>query len=112
MDFDSPPEVKKVCEERELMKQKYPKLFASISAICFRQDPIGINFSDNTDEYDPEAGTILPRLKECRNKEDVRKIVCEEFIRWFGSEIVGEESKYQIISEEIWKAWRESLEKE
>jgi len=36
-----------------------PALFAAITAVLFRHDPIGINFEINTDEYDPEAGTIL-----------------------------------------------------
>jgi hypothetical protein len=28
----------------------------------FRFDPVGLNFGANTDEYDPEVGTILPHL--------------------------------------------------
>jgi hypothetical protein len=35
-------------------------LFDSVSALLFRHDPIGIAFdNENTDEYDPETGTIL-----------------------------------------------------
>jgi hypothetical protein len=52
-------------ERRKRLKQEYGELFDQTSAILFRHDPIGINFEDNTGEYDPEAGTILPRLAAC-----------------------------------------------
>ena len=51
--------------ENKRLKAKYGSLFDSITALLFRHDPIGINFEDNTDEYEPEARTILPRLKAC-----------------------------------------------
>jgi hypothetical protein len=37
----------------------------STSELLFRHDPVGINFEVNTDEYEPKAGTILPRLHAC-----------------------------------------------
>jgi len=76
-------------------------------AILFRHDPMGINFEDNTDEYDPEVGTILPRLRDCRSPEQVRRVTHEEFLRWFGGG-VGDEQKYGAIAQEIWDAWRKS----
>jgi hypothetical protein len=33
---------------------------------------------DNTDGYEPEADTILPRLEVCRTAQDVRSVVHEE----------------------------------
>jgi len=36
----------------------------------YRHDPIGINFEVNTDEYESEAGTILPKLRSCRSADD------------------------------------------
>jgi hypothetical protein len=68
---------------------------------------MGINFEDNTDEYDPEVGTILPRLRDCRSPEQVRRVTYEEFLRWFGGG-VGDEQKYGAIAQEIWDAWRKS----
>jgi hypothetical protein len=65
-----------------------------------------INFGDNTDEYEPEVGTILPRLRDCRSADDVRKVVQEEFVRWFGTENVGTEEHYSTIAGEIWKHWQ------
>ena len=78
-----------------------------VEEILFRHDPIGINFEDNRDEYDPEVDTILPRLKEARDADDVQSIVYEEFVRWFDEKIAGKKSNvvYKNISLEIWEAW-------
>ena len=55
----------------------------------FRHDPIGINFESNTDEYDAEAGTVIPRLNSCTSAHDVENILKEVFSRWFGADIAG-----------------------
>ena len=38
------------------------ELFAELRECFFKHDPIGINRESNQDEYDPEVGTIIPRL--------------------------------------------------
>ena len=90
---------------RSAVKRKYKTLFDEVSALLFRLDPIGINFEDNIDEYDPEVGTILPRLSRCHSTLEVRKVVFEEFCRWFGTETAGEEMAYDAIAEELWLLW-------
>jgi hypothetical protein len=90
---------------RIAVKRKYKTLFDEVSALLFRLDPIGINFEDNIDEYGPEVGTILPRLSRCHSKLEVRKVVFEEFCRWFGPETAGEEMAYNVIAEELWLLW-------
>jgi hypothetical protein len=86
------------------VKAEFGPLFAEVSAILFRCDPMRINYGFNSDEYDPEVGTILPRLKQCRSVRDVQKVVYEEFEQWFG--IPGEQQKYRAPSQEIWSAWQ------
>jgi hypothetical protein len=90
---------------RRAVKRKYKTLFDDTSALLFRLDPIGINFEDNTDEYDPEVGTILPRLSRCHSSSEVRQVVFEEFCRWFGPETAGEEMSYNAIAEQLWLLW-------
>jgi hypothetical protein len=90
--------------QRPAVKAKFGKLFEEVSAILFRHDPVHINYGSNTDEYDPEVGTILPRLKQCRSAEDVQAVVFDEFGRWFG--LPGEQERYGLPSQEIWSAWR------
>ena len=88
-----------------MLKRKYKDLFDVVSDVLFKYDPIGINFGTNTDEYDPEVGTILPRLSECDSIEDVRRITHEEFVVWFGADGAGPEENYAEAAEEIWLAW-------
>jgi hypothetical protein len=86
------------------VKAEFGELFQEVSEILFRCDPMHINYGFNTDEYEPEVGTILPRLKDCRSVRDVQKVVYEEFEQWFG--IPGEPEKYRQLSQEIWSAWQ------
>ena len=106
-----PPEVvEKVTRDRaarEAVRQRHPALFAAVSEAMFRHDPIGINFGNNTDEYDAEAGTVIPRLSACASAEDVEKVLKEEFSRWFGADIAGR-AQYTTLAKEVWRLWTES----
>lgn len=88
-----------------MVKLRYKKLFDEVSALLFRYDPIGINFENNTDEYDPEVGTILPRMSGCHSPLQVRRVVFEEFCRWFGPETARDELSYDAIAKELWLLW-------
>ena len=94
-----------VQERRRQLKAQYGELFDVTAALLFRHDPVGINFETNTDEYEPEARTILPRLKDCHSEADVTRIVYEEFDRWFGGSC-GAKRKYEPIAKEIWELWQ------
>jgi hypothetical protein len=89
-------------------QREYRTLFDEIAALLFNHDPMGINFASNTDEYDPEARTILPRLNTCESVDDVRLVVHEEFCHWFGDGIVGSAESYQKIAKDIWDLWQHS----
>ena len=86
-------------------RDRYGRLFDDVSALLFRHDPIGINFDTNSDEYDPEARTILPRLSQCQSEGDVFRVVIEEFRRWFGDDIRESKVSYEPIAAEIWQLW-------
>lgn len=92
--------------ERDAIKSQYGTLFASISAALFEADPVGINFDENTDEYEPEAGTIIPRLGSAMSAEDFQAIVYEEFCTWFSPIDAGPREKYASVSAKIWELWR------
>src|SRR5215469_6876095 len=96
-----------ILEERRQLKAQYGELFDAVSAVLFRHDPIGIAFdNENTDEYDPETGTILPRLRNCKSVSDVQRVVHEEFVRWFDVGNTGPEERYALIASEIWELCR------
>ena len=90
---------------RKNVERRFGSLFQEASAVFFRHDPIGINFEENADEYDPEVATILPRLYGCASAADARRVVFEEFRRWFGAETAGDENRYFAIAEELWALW-------
>ncbi|HWS99349.1 MAG TPA: hypothetical protein VN256_03680 [Pyrinomonadaceae bacterium] len=95
-----------IAAERRRLRAEYGSLFDSIAEILFRHDPSGINFEDNTDEYETEARTILPRLKDCHSPEDVTTVVHEEFQRWFDPDFAGPRGKYEEIAKEVWRLWQ------
>ncbi|MBL0160609.1 MAG: hypothetical protein IPP47_26530 [Bryobacterales bacterium] len=97
----TPEAIRLHAKERKRLSGCYRQLFDEISAILFRHDPIGINFEDNTDEYDQEAGTILSRVRSASTVEESTSIVHEEFIRWFDGVNVGPREKYSPIAIEI-----------
>jgi hypothetical protein len=98
-----------ILESRRRIKEENGVLFDSVSSLLYRHDPIGINFQDNADEYDLEAETILPRLRNCQTLEDVHKAVYAEFVRWFDADTAGPPEHYQLIAVEIWQLWQEYL---
>ena len=54
-----------ILENRRRLRAEYAELFDSIAALLYRHDPMKINFEVNTDEYETEAETILPKLRSC-----------------------------------------------
>jgi hypothetical protein len=99
-----------ILESRRRVRAEYGKLFDSITAILYRHDPIGITFENpNTDEYEPEAETILPRLRSCHCADDVLHAVHAEFVRWFGSGTAGPSEHYKEIASEVWQIWQGHL---
>jgi hypothetical protein len=79
-------------------------LFDDLSAALFQDDPVGINFESNTNEYEPEVGTILPRLKNCASVADVKQVLLEEFRHWFGADAPPAE-RIENLAAEVWRLW-------
>ena len=77
-------------------KTKFLTLREAVSHVLRETDPIGlIDCGAPPDEYDPEVGTILPRLRGATSASDVHRIVHEEFVRWFGVETAGGPEAYE-----------------
>jgi hypothetical protein len=88
---------------RTELRERCRVAYDGLSKILFTEDPVGINFEENTDEYEPEVGTIIPRLGDCRSVDDVRRIVHEEFVKWFDVATAGPPEKYQTVAKRIWE---------
>jgi hypothetical protein len=93
---------------RAELKREYGDLYERVSRLLFAWDPIGINFEFNTDEYEPEVDTILPRLRTCTSAVDVQRIVHEEFCRWFDIDSAGGVERYEQIGRDIWVEIRDT----
>jgi hypothetical protein len=96
-----------ILEARRKLKSAYGELFDSVAALLFRHDPVGINFEDNTDEYETETETILPRLKACSSEGEMLVVVHQEFVSWFDPVTAGPAERYTQIAHEIWLLWQE-----
>ena len=107
---DFPPEVVKRIEQERIARQQVratdPEFFAAVSKLMFEHDPISINFGENTDEYEAEAGSVIPRLRSCGSADDATTVVHEEFQRWFGNDTAGDRSRYASLARDIWALWQ------
>jgi hypothetical protein len=56
-------------------------------------------------DHETETGTIWPRLRDCQSEDEVRRIIHEEFVRWFDAAIAGPEERYSTIASEVWQLW-------
>jgi Zn-finger nucleic acid-binding protein len=91
------------------LRQEFGDLYDRIVQILWEADPIGLDFDDPghpSDEYAPEARTILPRLSECQGPDDVQRVAHEEFVRWFDPDSAGPLARYRQIAEELWSEYR------
>ncbi len=58
----------KIRRERAALRAEYGELYDWLARALYEHDPIGINFGQGADEYEPEVGTILPRLAACSSR--------------------------------------------
>jgi len=96
----------RIRSDRNTLKQQFGPLYTDVSALLFKADPIGINFKDNADEYEPEVDTILPRLSSCASAADTEKVVHEEFVRWFDRDTAGPQERYRVVAKQIWERYK------
>lgn len=99
-------EGEEVLETRSAIQLQYGDLYDILLEIFFRHDPLGINFGGNTDEYDPEVRTIIPRIAEADSPATLCRIIHQEFARWFGRSGTGDVEDYQALAQEVWQTWR------
>jgi hypothetical protein len=97
-----------ILQERRRLREEYGDLFDATAALLFRHDPARIDFEVNPDEYQSEAGSILPHLHSCQSAADVCRVVHEEFVRWFDAVTPGPPERYTEIASEIWQLWQAS----
>ncbi len=85
-------------------RARYDALYDEIAGVLERHDPMGVVADEidaefgPLDEYDPEATAIVARLGTAATTRDVREIIREVFVEWFGEEPPG----LDAVAAEIW----------
>lgn len=69
-------------DERKRLKRAYKGLYRDCLSLLRMADPAGIGLI-TPNEYEPEVGTILPRLRSCNDESDVQRVLIDEFDSWF-----------------------------
>jgi len=94
-------------QERERLRREQPQLFADVTEILAQHDPVGlVAVGAPRDEYEAEAGTIIPRLDSAADARDVHRILVEEFDRWFGRDTPKMSAgDFAGVAEDVWAAW-------
>ncbi len=95
---------------KALLKGEFGPFFDEALVILFRHDPLDLGMGFNADEYLPELLTILSRVRQADSAQELRRIVYEEFKKWFAEEEeVGTEDKYTAMAQELWNAFQQWL---
>jgi hypothetical protein len=93
-------------DERKRLRVEYAELFAGLTEILARSDLMGIaELGPRANAYEPEVGTILPRLRDATDAADVQRILHEEFVRWFDADILPPQAEFAAPAAEIWTLW-------
>ena len=85
--------------------RRYEALVSAVTVAVDSADPIGLlRIGAPCDEYEPEVGSIVPRVAKAADLAEVHRIIHEEFGRWFGVDTAGPLSAYEAPAHEIWQA--------
>jgi hypothetical protein len=94
------------------LRARYGALYDFALALFFRNDPMDLNFGDNTDEYSPEVQAILLRIHEASSAEQLQHIIDQEFKRLFSNDDesdlhVARPDGYEGLAHELWREYLE-----
>jgi len=86
--------------ERKRLKREYSAIYEDLSALLYQIDPAGVNFEVNPDEYEPEVGTILPRILQLETAGEIEQVIREELAAWFGGAYGIQAATYEELATE------------
>jgi hypothetical protein len=100
-------QMREASDRRRRALHGHEPLVEDIAALLYREDPIVIAFGPD-DEYMPEAETIALRLlglPQAMHLDDVRRVVHETFVQWFGADLAGGPARYDSIAQAVLTSW-------
>ncbi len=94
-------------ERQERVREEHGTFFNEVARILYEHDFLGLATAGfPKDEYALEAATIIPRLHEANTRDEVAKIIEEEFTRWFNLKSPGSDEWFAEVAQDIWAAWQ------
>jgi hypothetical protein len=81
------------------------ELARQIAELLFADDPVGINFGSNLNEYIAEAESIVIGLPGASNVHDAMTLIHRVFVHWFSAEDAGAPERYESAASDVWEAW-------
>ena len=96
---------------RQRVRAQYRALYDELIDILFQRDPIGVHRT-NAERFVPEATTIMARLREARQADDVEQIIQQELRRWYGRRRLVHQDPDRLADATIaiCRAWNRFLE--
>ena len=92
-------------EDRDVLRS----MIRNISTILYECDPMCLNFYTNTDEYDPEAESIVALFKNKEAVDEVGQMIVDVIMRWFNRDFseYKTDRKWIHMAQRISMAWGE-----
>jgi hypothetical protein len=86
-------------------RRRYEDLIAAVAGVLDDTDPVGLlQHGGPSDEYSAEVETIVARVSRASDAVEVKGIVHEEFVHWFGTNAAGHPDAYDSMAKRIWDA--------
>ena len=74
---------KRHLRERDALRKRFGAAYDALNEVLEKYDPVGIAGYGEPNEYDLEVHTILGRVDEFDSEDALRRVIVEEFDRWF-----------------------------
>ena len=98
------PDEGTVEDYRKKRVKEYSEAFDKVSMVLFEHDPIGLNFDDNVDEYELEAGMVVSQFSKANSVDELETIILKIFVECFDEELATRKREvYQLIAKEVWQ---------
>ena len=89
-----------------MLQKEYGNFYRAVSDILFRHNPMDLDGTHNTGDYDPEIDELLSRIREVEQLPALQEMLWEIFRTDFGAETCGSRERYDAAALEIWTAYQ------
>src|SRR5262245_61945824 len=84
--------------QRSRLKAEHEDLFDDLAAYFLDADPMERNLGSYGDEYEPEVGTILPRVRGLDSVAPIAAVLRQELARWWNRDIRSDGPSYEEMA--------------